>query len=176
MTNQSGCLPRYEDMTDTRPKHGERGHTWEPLVPLEIIWNYFIFRPDWIYNFDKYFPVLTSRWRCWMLNMMNEIFIRIKHRLGACQRWDVYFAQISGRKPAVLKFRSSSQPSPPPQHSDFPSHHGAALSEPPCFPSPPLSECNQDYREMIPFWSPHPPLPVCDNMYKCLYSILLICQ
>ena len=42
-------------------------------------------------------------------------------------------------------------PSPPPQHSDFPSHHGAALSEPPCFPSPPLSECNQDYREMIPF-------------------------
>ena len=116
MTNQSGCLPRYEDMTETRGKYGERGHTWEPLVPLEIIWNYFIFRPDWIYNFDKYFPVLTSRWRCWMLNMMNEIFIRIKHRLGACQRWDVYFAQISGRKPAVLKFRSSSQPSPPPQH------------------------------------------------------------
>ena len=24
MTNQSGCLPRYEDMTETRGKYGER--------------------------------------------------------------------------------------------------------------------------------------------------------
>ena len=41
MTNQSGCLPRYEDMTETRGKYGERGHTWEPLVPLlEMdLWN-----------------------------------------------------------------------------------------------------------------------------------------
>ena len=46
MTNQSGCLPRYEDMTETRGKYGERRHTWEPLVPLEMdLWNNFIFLP-----------------------------------------------------------------------------------------------------------------------------------
>ena len=47
MTNQSGCLPRYEDMTETLGKYGERGHTWEPLVPLlEMdLWNNFIFLP-----------------------------------------------------------------------------------------------------------------------------------
>ena len=47
MTNQSGCLPRYEDMTETRGKYGERRHTWEPLVPIEMdLWNNFIFLPQ----------------------------------------------------------------------------------------------------------------------------------
>ena len=47
MTNQSGCLPRYEDMTETRGKYGERRNTWEPLVPLEMdLWNNFIFLPQ----------------------------------------------------------------------------------------------------------------------------------
>ena len=39
-------------------------------------------------------------------------------------------------------------PSPPPQHSDFPTHHSHA--DPPCFPSPPLSEC-QEYHDMISY-------------------------
>ena len=39
-------------------------------------------------------------------------------------------------------------PSPPPQHSDFPTHHSHA--DPPCFPSPPLSEC-QEYHDIISY-------------------------
>ena len=37
-------------------------------------------------------------------------------------------------------------PSPPPQHSDYPGHlQNNNQGEPPCFPSPPLSECNQEF-------------------------------
>ena len=36
-------------------------------------------------------------------------------------------------------------PSPPPQHSDYPGHLQNSHGEPPCFPSPPLSECNQEF-------------------------------
>jgi len=34
-------------------------------------------------------------------------------------------------------------PSPPPQHSDFPTH--IPIPSEPCFPSPPLSDCNQEF-------------------------------
>ena len=38
-------------------------------------------------------------------------------------------------------------PSPPPQQSDFPSSHLAPAGDNSCYPSPPLSDCNQEYHQ-----------------------------